>query len=68
MRFECDFEHRDTGEHRTISVTLTADEVEMSEAAPEPELYAMAYALRHAYGEMPEGFLHTEPPVAIRTN
>ena len=57
MRFDCEFEHRETGERRTIAVQLTADEEHKAGGA---DLYLFAYALRHAYGEAPAGFLHVQ--------
>jgi hypothetical protein len=67
MRFSCEFEHRDTGEHKTIPVALTAEQVRSVEAirGGDAALLAMAYALNHAYREVPKGFLHTQPPEMI---
>lgn len=66
MRFSCEFEHRDTGEHRTVPVALTAEQVNsVNAAAGDAALLAMAYALNHAYREVPKGFLHTEPPKVV---
>lgn len=55
MKFDCAFEHRDTGERRVIPVQITPDEVEK---AGGQELYLHAYALRRAYREASVGFLH----------
>lgn len=67
MRFNCEFEHRETGEHKTVPVVLTAEQVASVEAAAgDAQLLAMAYALNHAYREVPRGFLHTEPPTPIQ--
>ena len=68
MRFSCEFEHRDTGEHKTIPVALTAEQVKSVEAIRatcDAALLAMAYALNHAYREVPKRFLHTEPPKVV---
>jgi hypothetical protein len=69
VRYNCDFEHRDTGEHKTIPVALTAEQVKSVEAirgaADQATVLAMAYALNHAYREVPHGFLHTKPPELI---
>jgi hypothetical protein len=66
MRFNCTFEHRDTGERKTVPVALSAEEVRSVEAVRAlgdyAVLFAEAYALSHAYREVPRGFLHTEPP------
>ena len=63
MRFNCNFQHRDTGECKTIPVALTAEQVRSVQAtAGDAALLAEAYALSHAYREVPMGFLHTDPP------
>ncbi len=65
MRFNCNFQHRGTGECKTIPVVLTAEQVRSVQAtAGDAVLLAEAYALKHAYREAPKGFLHTEPPRA----
>jgi len=46
VRFNCEFEHRSTGEHKTIPVALTAEQVKSVEAirgAGEADVLAMAY-------------------------
>jgi hypothetical protein len=69
MRFSCEFEHRKTGERKTIMATLTAEEVRCVQGLTEhAEINAMAFALKHAYAEVPKGFLHTEPPTAIASH
>jgi hypothetical protein len=67
MRFNCEFEHRNTGERKTVIAALSAEEVRAVESLTEHvEVKAMAYALRHAYAEVPTGFLHLKPPELIR--
>jgi hypothetical protein len=69
MRFSCEFEHKDSGAHKTIPVALTAEQIKSVEAiraAGEADVLAMAYALNHAYREVPKGFLHSKPPELIR--
>jgi hypothetical protein len=67
MRFNCEFEHLETGEHKTVPVVLTAEQVKSVEAAAgDAKLLAMAYALNRAYREVSRGFLHTEPPTPIQ--
>ena len=68
MRFNCSFQHRDTGECKTVPVALTAEQVKSVEAisaAGDAAVLAEAYALNHAYREVPKGFLHTEPPRVV---
>ena len=66
MRFSCSFQHPATGEHRTVPVALTAEQVKSVEAGgADATVLAMAYALNHAYREVPHGFLHTKPPELI---
>jgi hypothetical protein len=67
VRYNCEFEHRDTGEHKTIPVALTAEQVKSVEAigGGDATLLAQAYALNHAYREVPKGFLHTEAPKVV---
>jgi hypothetical protein len=66
MKFSCNFLNPDTDERKIIPVSLSAREVESVEAiraaGKDGNVYAQAYALRHAYREVPTGFLHTEPP------
>jgi hypothetical protein len=68
MRFNCEFEHRDTGECRTIVAALSVAECESVESlrrhkgSETADLHAQAYALRRAHRELPDGFHHTEPP------
>jgi hypothetical protein len=66
MRYSCTFEHPYTGERKTVPVALSAEEVRSVDAlrarGDDAVLFAEAYALNHAYREVPKGFLHTEPP------
>jgi hypothetical protein len=62
VRFTCRFAHADR-EEITISVMLTPDEVRVirmlyREHAPQVELTAEAYALKHAYAQAPSGYQH----------
>jgi hypothetical protein len=67
MRYVCSFEHRATGEHKSVVAALSAEEVCSVESLTEnAEVVAMAYALRAAYREVPVGFLHSKPPELIR--
>ena len=67
MPFNCDFEHRATGECRTVLAVLTAAEVRsVQKLTEDAELQPQALALRHAYGEVPVGFLHSKPPELVR--
>jgi hypothetical protein len=66
MRYNCCFEHKDSGACKSVVAALTAEEVRSVESLTEnADIVAMAYALRHAYREVPQGFLHTEPPALI---
>ena len=66
MKFSCSFINPDTDERKSIPVSLTAQEVKSVEAVravgKDGDLYAQAYALRHAYRDVPKGFLHTQAP------
>jgi hypothetical protein len=67
VRYNCDFEHKDTGECKQIIAALSAAEVASVKAlSKDADVVAMAMALRHAYGEVPKGFLHSKPPELIR--
>jgi hypothetical protein len=70
VRFSCNFQNYDTGECKTIPVALTAQQVKSVEAVAasgkDGLLYAQAYALQHAYREVPKGFIHSEPPTLVR--
>jgi hypothetical protein len=52
MKYTCDFVHPKTGVRRTIVVELD------NELERQPAVVAKAYALQHAYRDMPRGFLH----------
>jgi hypothetical protein len=69
MRYTCRFQHRKTGECKTVPVALTAEQVKSVQAirarGDDAELFAFAYALQHAYREVPDGFLHIEPPTVV---
>jgi len=49
MKFRCEFRNPKTEARHTVAVSLTSDEVAKAQAADDPELYAEAFALRHAY-------------------
>jgi hypothetical protein len=68
VKFNCEFEHRSTGARKTIVAALSAEQIKSVEAictADQATVLAMAYALNHAYREVPHGFLHTKPPELI---
>ena len=56
MKYTCDFVHPKTGERRRIVVTL--NETEVAALEQQDAVVGEAYALRHAYRDMPRGFLH----------
>jgi len=68
MKFSIDFEHPDTGEHRNITIDLEPDEIAKARATDDPNLFAMTYALRRAYAELPRGFHHVALPELLRPN
>lgn len=57
------FQHPKTGEQKIIPVELTDEEIKKSGGV---ELYQHAYALRHAYRTVPDGFRHVPGPDGIR--
>lgn len=66
MRFNCEFARRDTGEIKTVYVALSPEEVRSVKArSDDPELFAHALAMRRACSELPDGWHHTKPPVAV---
>lgn len=75
MRWECNFEHKDSGQVMSLQVKLDPDEmraVDYVRAITKPELrdeqatlIAQSYALSHAYKQVPNGFLHSAPPRRI---
>jgi hypothetical protein len=68
MRFEVDFEHPRTGETRCVVVELDGNEIAQANASDDPDLFAMAYAARHAYRHVPGGFRHAAAPRLLRPN
>ena len=67
MRFNCDFEDPRTGECKTVVAALSAEEVRSVESlTAHADMPAEAYALRHAYSDVPKGFLHSKRPELIR--
>jgi hypothetical protein len=72
MRFNCEFEHQDTGECKTIVAALSLMECRSIESlrkhkgSETADVTAQAYALKRAYSEVPLGFRHTEPPSLVR--
>jgi len=58
MKIKVTFGNPDSGEMREVTVDVTADEIEKARAHPYPDLCRDAYALRHAYKKVPEGFRH----------
>lgn len=59
MTFECQFWDPDTGEERVVLVRLTDAEVASAQRdPPNAEVMKAAFALRHAYREVPKGFRH----------
>jgi hypothetical protein len=68
MRFNCHFLNPKTNERKTIVAALNEAERKSVESLRKykgtetADLHAQAYALRHAYAELSDGFRHTEPP------
>jgi hypothetical protein len=56
MRFDIAFRNRKTGERRDATVTLCDDEIVEARASIDFELYAKAFALKHAYKTIPDFF------------
>ncbi|MCS3895808.1 hypothetical protein M2171_004941 [Bradyrhizobium japonicum USDA 38] len=71
MRFTCHFLNPKTDERKTIVATLNTAECKSIESLRRhkgnetADVTAEAYALRKAYSEVPEGFLHSEPPKQV---
>jgi hypothetical protein len=71
MRFTCHFLNPKTNERKTIVATLNGaerksiDSLRKHKGTETADLHAQAHALRHAYAELPDGFLHTEPPTLV---
>jgi hypothetical protein len=61
MKYQCEFVHALTGARKTVIADVTADEMACAKASHDPELYAQAYALSHAYRQV-QGFMHDGPP------
>ncbi len=57
MKYEIAFEHPETGEQRSITVELTADEI--AKTGHGIDLFRHAFALKRGYKIAPRGFLHT---------
>jgi hypothetical protein len=71
MRLKCEFRHLKTDDEKEIVVSLSGAECQSVESLRKhkgtetADLHAQAYALRHAYREVPDGFLHTNPPTLL---
>jgi hypothetical protein len=71
MKYRCCFLIRETDEQKIIVASLSAVEAQSIEdmraaADSTADIHAEAYALRHAYGEVPDGFLHYKPPQLVQ--
>ncbi|MCP2125791.1 hypothetical protein [Bradyrhizobium ottawaense] len=71
MKYRCCFLNRDTDEQKIIVASLSAAEVKSIEnmraaADSAADIHAEAYALRHAYADVPEGFIHYKPPQLVQ--
>lgn len=71
MKYRCCFLNRDTDEQKVVVASLSATEVTSIEnmravADDAADIHAMAYALRHAYAELPENFVHYKPPQLVQ--
>jgi hypothetical protein len=80
MRFAIFFEDA-KGEHRNITADLEPAEIDYVEKVranggrdpgsgipTDPDVVAMAMALKRAYARLPRGFQHTAPPELLRTH
>jgi hypothetical protein len=56
-RYSCKFGNGD-GDDRVIVVDLAADEIERARGHRCPEVAILAFALRRAYAQVPDGFRH----------
>lgn len=72
MRLKCEFRHLTTDDEKEIVVTLNGAECQSVESLRKhkgtetADLHAQAYALRHAYREIPaDGWRHTKPPTFL---
>jgi hypothetical protein len=72
MKFNCSFLNPDTDERKTIVASLNDVECKSVESLRKhkgtetADIHAQAYALRHAYRELPKGFQHIEPPQLLQ--
>jgi|tagenome__1003787_1003787.scaffolds.fasta_scaffold18432014_2 hypothetical protein len=71
MKYRCCFLNRATDEQKIVVASLSAAEASsieaMRAAADEAaDIHAEAYALRHAYADVPDGFLHYKPPQLVQ--
>lgn len=69
--FEADFRNEDTGECWTFGGEFDAAELAMIErfrtnGGADPDVLAMALALKAAYAELPHGFEHVRGAVRIK--
>lgn len=67
MKYRCSFFEPYTNEQKIITVALSAAEVRSIEAMraarnTNADVHAEAHALRRAFAEVPEGFMHDKPP------
>jgi hypothetical protein len=58
MKFACKFGC--AADERVVVIDLTGDEIGRARRHADPELAAMAYALRRAYAGMPAGAVHID--------
>jgi hypothetical protein len=74
MRFNCIFFNPKTDERKMVVASLndaeckSVDSLRKYKGTETADIHAQAYALRHAYSEVPEGFLHTEPPTPVHVS
>lgn len=80
MKFQIDFEHPKTGEHRNVTIDLEPEEIGYVEelranggksaggVPTDPDVVAMAMALRRAYAGLPRGFQHVAAPEMLRAH
>jgi hypothetical protein len=62
VKYSCEFMNVATDARMTVIAQLTGDEIKSVESLRarngEADLFARAYALKHAYCQVPKGFLH----------
>lgn len=74
MKFNCSFLNPKTDERKTIVASLNDAECKSVESLRKhkgtetADVTAQAYALRHAYRELPTGFHHVDPPQPLHTS